>query len=60
MTAAEKRAVREKGSPGEGRERIARWESSDLKAKEFAAAENLSPRSLSWWHWQLQRRARSR
>ena len=54
MTAAVKRVVREKASPEVWSERIERWKSTGLKAKEFAAAENLSPRSLSWWHWRLQ------
>ncbi len=57
MMATEKRVVREKASPEVWRERVERWKSSGLQAKEFAAAENLSPRSLSWWHWQLQRRS---
>jgi len=57
MMATEKRVVREKASPEVWRERVERWKSSGLKAKEFAAAENLSPRSLSWWHWQLHRRS---
>ena len=56
MMATDKRVVREKASPEVWRERVERWKSSGLQAKEFAAAENLSPRSLSWWHWQLQRR----
>jgi len=56
MSATEKRVVREKASPEVWRERVERWKSSGLQAKQFAAAENLSPRSLSWWHWQLQRR----
>jgi hypothetical protein len=47
MTAAEKRVMREKASPEVWRERIERWKASGLKAKQFAAAENLSPRSLS-------------
>jgi hypothetical protein len=49
MTAAEKREVRERASPEVWRERVERWKSSGLRAKEFAAAETLSPRSLSWW-----------
>ena len=57
MTAAGKRVVREKASPEVWRERVERWKSSGLQAKEFASAENLSPRSLSWWHWQLHRRS---
>ena len=57
MTATEKRVVREKASPEVWRERVERWKSSGLQAKEFAASENLSPRSLAWWHWQLQRRS---
>jgi hypothetical protein len=57
MTAAEKRVVREKASPDVWRGRIERWKASGLKAKEFAATENLSARSLSWWHWRLQRRS---
>ncbi len=57
MTATEKRVVREKASPEVWRERVERWKASGLQAKEFAAAENLSPRSLSWWQWQLQRRS---
>ena len=57
MMATEKRVVREKASPEVWRERVERWKSSGLQAKEFAAAENLSPRSLAWWHWQLQRRS---
>ena len=57
MTAAEKRVVREKASPKVWSERIERWKSNGLKAKELAAAENLSPRSLSWSHWRLQRRS---
>ena len=57
MAATEKRVVREKASPEVWRERVERWKASGLQAKEFAAAENLSPRSLSWWHWQLQRRS---
>jgi hypothetical protein len=52
---AEKRVVRKKASPVEWRERIERWKSSGLKAKEFAATENLSARSLTWWHWRLHR-----
>ena len=52
---AEKRVVREKASSVEWRERVERWKSSGLKAKEFAATENLSPRSLTWWHWRLHR-----
>jgi hypothetical protein len=55
--ATEKRVVREKASPEVWRERVERWKASGLQAKEFAAAENLSPRSLSWWQWQLQRRS---
>jgi|SRR5579859_5652117 len=55
MTAIGKRVVREKVSPEVWRERVERWKSSGLQAKEFAAAENLSPRSLAWWHWQLRR-----
>ena len=55
MTATEKRVVREKASPEVWRERVERWKSSGLQAKEFAASENLSPRSLAWWHWQLRR-----
>jgi hypothetical protein len=58
MTATEKRVVREKVSPEVWRERVERWRSSGLPAKEFAAAESLSPRSLSWWQWQLQRRSK--
>jgi hypothetical protein len=57
MTATEKRVVREKASAEVWRERVERWKSSGLQAKEFAASENLSPRSLVWWHWQLQRRS---
>src|SRR5258708_32543936 len=57
MTATEKRVVREKASPEVWRERVERWKASGLQAREFAAAENLSPRSLSWWQWQLQRRS---
>jgi hypothetical protein len=57
MTAAEKREVRERASPEVWRERVERWKSSGLRAKEFAAAENLSPRSLSWWQWQLRRQS---
>ena len=57
MMATEKRVVREKASPEMWRERVERWKASGLQAKEFAAAENLSPRSLSWWRWQLQRRS---
>jgi transposase len=56
MAATEKRAVRERASPAVWRERVERWKSSGLTAKEFAATENLSPRSLSWWLWRLQRR----
>ena len=45
MTGAEKRAVRERASPEVWREGIERWKLSGLKAKEFAAAENLSARN---------------
>jgi hypothetical protein len=55
MTAAEKRVVRPKASPEAWRERVERWKASGLGAKEFAAAEDLSPYSLSWWKWRLQR-----
>ena len=57
MMATEKRVVREKASPEVWRERVDRWKASGLQAKEFAAAENLSSRSLAWWQWQLQRRS---
>ena len=39
-------------------EHVERWKRSGLPAKEFAAGENLSARSLAWWKWQLGRRAR--
>jgi hypothetical protein len=57
MTAAEKRVVRPKASPEVWRERVERWKASGLGAKEFAAAEDLSPYSLSWWKWHLHREA---
>jgi hypothetical protein len=57
MTATEKRVVRPKVSPATWKDRVERWKASGLGAKEFAAAENLSPYSLSWWKWRLQREA---
>jgi hypothetical protein len=57
MTATEKRVVRAKVSPETWKDRVERWKASGLGAKEFAAAENLSPYSLSWWKWRLQREA---
>ena len=57
MSATERRTVRPKESPETWRDRVERWKASGLGAKEFAAAENLSPYSLSWWKWRLQRQS---
>lgn len=53
----EKRVIRPRVSPETWKERVERWKASGLGAKEFAAAENLSPYSLSWWKWRLHREA---
>jgi hypothetical protein len=39
------------------KDRVERWKASGLGAKEFAAIEDLSPYSLSWWKWRLQRQS---
>ena len=53
----EKRVVREHAGAEVWRERVDRWKASGLTGKEFAAKEDLSPRSLSWWGWRLRRSA---
>ena len=55
MSTDEKRQKREHASREEWRDRVERWKASGLRGKEFAAKEDLSPRSLSWWRWQLHR-----
>jgi transposase len=57
MMAEEKRVKREHAGPEVWRERVERWKQSGLTCKEFAAKEDLSSRSLSWWQWRLQRSA---
>jgi len=57
MTATEKRVVRPKVSPETWKDRVERWKASGLGAKEFAAAEDVLPYSLSWWKWRLQRQS---
>jgi len=51
----EKRVVRKHAGAEVWRERVERWKASGLTGKEFAAKEDLSPRSLSWWGWRLRR-----
>jgi len=53
----EKRVVRPHADEAVWRDRVERWAGSGLTGKEFAAKEDLSPRSLSWWRWRLQRSA---
>ena len=53
----EKRVVRAHAGAEVWRERVERWKASGLTGKEFAAKEDLSPRSLSWWGWRLRRSA---
>jgi hypothetical protein len=55
MSTDEKRQKRKHASREEWRDRVERWKASGLRGKEFAAKEELSPRSLSWWRWQLHR-----
>jgi hypothetical protein len=33
--------------------RVERWKDSGLSAAEFAAEIGVTPKSLSWWKWQL-------
>lgn len=33
--------------------RVERWRESGLSAAEFAAEIGVTPKSLSWWKWQL-------
>jgi hypothetical protein len=42
-------------SPETWKDRVERWKASGLGAKELAAAEDISPYSLSWWRWRLHR-----
>jgi hypothetical protein len=51
----EKRVVRPHADEAVWRDRVERWAGSGLTGKEFAAKEDLSPRSLSWWRWRLRR-----
>ena len=53
----EKRVVRPRADEAVWRDRVERWAGSGLTCKEFAAKEDLSPRSLSWWQWRLRRTA---
>ena len=41
------------------RETVARWRRSGLSAREFADAEGLSARTLSWWSSTLRRGTRA-
>jgi len=36
--------------------RVERWKDSGLSAAEFAMELGVSPRSLTWWKWQLGRK----
>lgn len=38
---------------------VARWKRSGLTAREFGAAEGVSPRTLSWWSSALRRGTRA-
>src|SRR5579862_6947684 len=37
--------------------RVERWKDSGLSAKDFATEIGVSPKALSWWKWQLGRKA---
>jgi len=52
-----KRVVRPHADEAVWRDRVERWAGSGLTGKEFAAKEDLSRRSLSWWRWRLRRTA---
>lgn len=41
------------------RETVARWKRSGLSAKEFAAREGVSARTLSWWSSAMRRGTRA-
>ena len=40
--------------------RVAQWQASGLKAKEFARRQKVSEVSLKWWKWKLGSLARAR
>src|SRR5262245_45922496 len=40
--------------------RVERWKDSGLSAREFAAEIGVHPKSLSWWKWQLESKAKQR
>ena len=40
--------------------RVAQWQASGLKAKEFARRQKVSEVSLKWWKWKLGSDARKR
>jgi transposase len=46
-----------KATREEWSKRIERWKDSGLSAKDFANETGISQRSLSWWRWQLGRKA---
>jgi hypothetical protein len=40
------------------RDRVERWQKSGLSGREFAEREGVKLHSLSWWKWELRRRAK--
>ena len=47
-----------RAAEAEWSERVARWKSSGLSTREFAAAEGVNASSLAWWKWKLGKRGR--
>jgi len=53
------------GRPATQRERemrslVSKWRSSGLPLTAFARDRGVAPATLSWWRWELRRRARAR